>query len=279
MPPGPLRVTYFGLTVPYRYMMQPALWRTNYTSLNLPPKLRPHFGTGPAASLPCADGNDIVTSPIIVGAQYQANSSRGEEPAGDCTLFFAGPPVKGGSSCPHACEVLPPCGTLPSAPRPRCSNVSGFPDIPCGPGPTPLLNTSHCYSQGVRGEVFAHHEGRAGFCLHRSLPRAEVRERMRRSRFCLAPSGEGFGCRLPELMIRGGCVPVIIQPAVIQPHEAVLPYDEFALRFEFAGAASHLQAWATSTPHCLSRIARPPPQTFRSCTRCWRGSPTRGTPR
>ena len=49
-----------------------------------------------------------------------------------------------------------------------------------------------CYSQGVRAAVFAHHANRSRFCLAMRLPS----ELYTRSRFCLAPSGEGFGDRL-----------------------------------------------------------------------------------
>lgn len=54
-------------------------------------------------------------------------------------------------------------------------------------------------------------------------------ERMRGSRFCLAPSGHGFGVRITFSMLTG-CVPVVIQDGVRQPLDDVLPYWRFSLR-------------------------------------------------
>jgi hypothetical protein len=54
-------------------------------------------------------------------------------------------------------------------------------------------------------------------------------QRWQRSRFCLAPTGGGFGDRLTQAM-RYGCVPLIIQPNVTQPLEDILPYETFSLR-------------------------------------------------
>jgi hypothetical protein len=52
---------------------------------------------------------------------------------------------------------------------------------------------------------------------------------MRRSKFCLAPSGHGWGIRIVHAMA-AGCVPLIIQDGIHQPFDDVLPYHEFALR-------------------------------------------------
>ena len=68
-----------------------------------------------------------------------------------------------------------------------------------------------------------------------------------RSRFCLVPAGEGFGCRLAELMITG-CVPVIIQPGVIQPFEDILPYSEFSLRYAHADIPTLHEKLAAISP-------------------------------
>ena len=52
---------------------------------------------------------------------------------------------------------------------------------------------------------------------------------MRRSKFCLAPAGHGWGIRIVHAMA-SGCVPLIIQDGVHQPFDDVLPYHEFSLR-------------------------------------------------
>lgn len=58
-------------------------------------------------------------------------------------------------------------------------------------------------------------------------------ERLRRSKFCLAPYGRGWGIRIVSAMVTG-CVPVIIQEHVYQPYEEVLPYEEFSVRLNNA---------------------------------------------
>lgn len=85
------------------------------------------------------------------------------------------------------------------------------------------------YSQGVRQAVFAHYANRTGWCVSRSVKKGLSVQRWQRSRFCLAPTGGGFGDRLTQAM-RYGCVPPIIQPIVTQPLEDILPYETFSLR-------------------------------------------------
>ena len=86
-----------------------------------------------------------------------------------------------------------------------------------------------CYSQGVRAAVSVHHGNRTGFCMGRRLPDALFT----RSRFCLAPSGEGWGDRLVRAMA-AECVPLIIQDSVRQPFDDLLPYDRFSVRLKTA---------------------------------------------
>ena len=52
---------------------------------------------------------------------------------------------------------------------------------------------------------------------------------MRRSVFCLAPAGHGYGVRIIHSMLTG-CIPVVIQDAVRQPADDTLPYWLFSLR-------------------------------------------------
>lgn len=47
---------------------------------------------------------------------------------------------------------------------------------------------------------------------------------MRSSQWCLATAGDGWGTRLAEAVL-AGCVPLIAQPAVLQPFEDVIPYE------------------------------------------------------
>jgi hypothetical protein len=83
-----------------------------------------------------------------------------------------------------------------------------------------------CYSQGVRTSIFSHHINRSKFCISQQPIQ-------KTSKFCLAPSGDGFRNRLTISMLKG-CVPVIIQPKVIQPFESIIPYDRFSLRLSLA---------------------------------------------
>ena len=81
------------------------------------------------------------------------------------------------------------------------------------------------YAQQVRQQVHDHHVNRTGYCILERAPD----DLWYKSRFCLAPMGDGFGDRLQRAM-RTGCVPLIVMPAVVQPLEDILPYDEFSLR-------------------------------------------------
>eukprot|EP00966_Prymnesium_polylepis_P081622 1890849-Prymnesium_polylepis.1 len=53
---------------------------------------------------------------------------------------------------------------------------------------------------------------------------------LRRSKFCLCPSGWGYGWRT-YLAVATLCVPVIVQPLIEQAYHDLLPYREFALTF------------------------------------------------
>lgn len=194
---GPIYLTHFGLTTPWKAMMLPHLWRSDA------------LVSARASEAPCADDHDIVVPPVIEklpGADKaitRAGSNRTfhmppERPpdlAYECELFFAG-----------------------AATAEQKAAKSSW----CDDG---ARGGVRCYSQGVRAAVFAHHANRSGFCLRSRLPSRLFEH----SRFCLAPSGEGFGDRLPTSAL-AGCVPLIIQPAVKQPYDDVLPYDRFAVR-------------------------------------------------
>uniref|UniRef100_A0A7S0RCE8 EGF-like domain-containing protein n=1 Tax=Chlamydomonas leiostraca TaxID=1034604 RepID=A0A7S0RCE8_9CHLO len=52
---------------------------------------------------------------------------------------------------------------------------------------------------------------------------------LRKSRFCLAVYGHGWGIRLSQAIYHG-CIPVIIQDGVYQAFEDLLPYRDFSVR-------------------------------------------------
>ncbi|GIL86532.1 hypothetical protein Vretifemale_14819 [Volvox reticuliferus] len=93
------------------------------------------------------------------------------------------------------------------------------------------------YSNGVRQDLFNHlkavfaSDGNYSDILFVEGYTADYGELHKRSRFCLAPHGSGFGVRL-TLAMAHACIPVIIQDQVYQPYESdgILPYNQFALR-------------------------------------------------
>lgn len=53
-----------------------------------------------------------------------------------------------------------------------------------------------------------------------------------RSKYCLAPAGDGWGIRMAKSAALN-CVPLIAQPYVMQGFEDLLPYERFSKRLEF----------------------------------------------
>ena len=84
-----------------------------------------------------------------------------------------------------------------------------------------------CYSQGVRQEVWVRFQDAPRFNLNSGA--ASDTSVYGDSRFCLAPSGDGYGLRLHKAVLIGGCVPVVIQPHVRQSFDELLPYEDFSL--------------------------------------------------
>uniref|UniRef100_A0A061RCH4 Exostosin-like glycosyltransferase n=1 Tax=Tetraselmis sp. GSL018 TaxID=582737 RepID=A0A061RCH4_9CHLO len=87
------------------------------------------------------------------------------------------------------------------------------------------------YSHGVRQAAFLMFGDRSKYPNFRFYESGGTPEDMYRARFCLAPSGGGFGNRLYFIMAHG-CIPVIIQPDIAQPWEELLDYDGFAVVLE-----------------------------------------------
>ena len=61
---------------------------------------------------------------------------------------------------------------------------------------------------------------------------AQLAHKTQRSKFCLAPSGHGWGMRTGKNAVLG-CVPLIAQPFVVQPYEMLLPYETFSRRVAY----------------------------------------------
>lgn len=84
------------------------------------------------------------------------------------------------------------------------------------------------YSHGVRRKVYNLLRDVEGFTIvDGKVP--DYNTRLHTTRFCLAPTGAGWGIRTVEV-IMGGCIPVIIADNVTQVFEELLPYDTFTVR-------------------------------------------------
>ena len=97
------------------------------------------------------------------------------------------------------------------------------------------------YSGGVRQRVYAHYANRSDFYL-RERPGAQGGaadlDALRRSKFCLAPHGTGFGMRQFDAVVHG-CVPLIVRVrydddeanggTLEQPYAEMIPWNAIAL--------------------------------------------------
>ena len=86
------------------------------------------------------------------------------------------------------------------------------------------------YSMGMRQRLYERFGGAAGaaaglLILNRSASEAFFRA----SKFCLAPTGDGWGVRLARSVLTG-CLPLIAQPFVMQPFEDLIDYHAFSRR-------------------------------------------------
>ena len=235
----PVYISHWGLQVPWFEQLAPARWKANASD--------PHPHTRA-----CADGRDIIVPPLIPQfplnkewaadkAREAAAIARAAAKARAAAALVANASLPSGGAAPSALHynqpLVPPPPPPPSPPPPvwRCllffagtTERTGGSNCPTY-GADGLPAAAKCYSQGVRQALFRHHRNRSRFCVSEHMPDWAERSIWRQSRFCLAPNGEGFGNRL-SLAMEAGCVPVIIQPAVLQPFEELLPYDNFSLR-------------------------------------------------
>ena len=241
-PRGPIYLTHWGLTTPWKAQIMPHMWKAD------------ELVSARANEPPCADERDVILPPVIeekkmwkrpawrTNGTAAASASSSSSVASAAAASAAGEDVV--TPLPAswwACELF-------FAGAARAEQKAGKSSW-CDDG---AKGGVKCYSQGVRAAVFEHHQNRSRFCLASRLP-TELYER---SRFCLAPSGEGFGDRLATAVL-AGCVPLIIQPAVRQPYDELLPYDRFALRVG-ADRVPHLHeilAAVTPTEHAAMRAA------------------------
>lgn len=93
------------------------------------------------------------------------------------------------------------------------------------------------YSQGMRQALYLRFGDERGtrfgiWIQNRSMHSGQLARRTQRSKFCLAPSGHGWGMRTGKNAVLG-CVPLIAQPFVVQPYEMLLPYETFSKRIAF----------------------------------------------
>eukprot|EP00898_Chlorokybus_atmophyticus_P007854 jgi/Chlat1/806/Chrsp104S01266 len=94
------------------------------------------------------------------------------------------------------------------------------------------------YSFGIRKAFWDLYRNATGFHIidfgRQDVTPAQDLANMRKAIFCFSPSGMGWGIRT-HLAVVQGCVPVIIQDdsqeaSVRQAHEALIPWDELAVR-------------------------------------------------
>ncbi|KXZ42907.1 hypothetical protein GPECTOR_112g277 [Gonium pectorale] len=79
------------------------------------------------------------------------------------------------------------------------------------------------------------------------------RELLRKSKFCIAPYGFGWGLRLVQAM-EFGCIPVIIQDWVYQAFEEYLPYEEFSVRMPLAGVGHLIEVLRSFDEQALAAL-------------------------
>ena len=215
LPRGPIFIAHWGLSVPWKYMIHvPESWRADAVERRAH---RTNNRVDDFAEAPCADDLTIIAPPMCKSTSckeptaYQPALMRAK-PSYDYELLFAGMPTfvnRSSSFCLN-----------PNSPGALLFEDTQMP-------PRAKGSFQRCYSQGVRELEFWHHANRSRFLIARRANDTAFS----RSRFCLAPSGEGFGDRIAKSMLLG-CVPLIIQPNVRQPLDDVLPYADFSLRME-----------------------------------------------
>lgn len=193
---GQINVAYLGLQVPFEYQTTPGLWRFN-----------------------ASNAGQCVASPSLTCARAPACFER---PRDVLMPFYD-------AYDPRALEIPAELAVLQRQGRWECELFFA--------GALQHGRFSPMYAQQVRQAVHDHHINRSGFCLHIPMDKGNLApaSMIYKSRFCLAPMGHGFGDRL-QMAMRHGCVPLIVQPGVVQPLDDILPYEEFSISIDgFSG--------------------------------------------
>jgi len=88
------------------------------------------------------------------------------------------------------------------------------------------------YSSGVRQRLFMTYgnDTSQGILIMNKSAGRQFKQLMARHRFCLAPSGDGWGMRFSLTMVQAGCLPLVMQPLIEQPLESVLDLPTFSRR-------------------------------------------------
>jgi len=85
----------------------------------------------------------------------------------------------------------------------------------------------------------------------------------RESVFCFNPYGDGWGNRLPHIIL-GACIPVTVQDHVHQPFDEVLPYQEFSIQMRVEDVPDMLDVLAAVDKDTIIRMRRAMYQIYRS---------------
>lgn len=191
---NPVYITHFGLTVPWNAFGN----EVEYTNGE---------DTSPVAMRNCADDNAIITPPF--GTSVDANDLE--------TAREAKTKQSNMGVLQYKYEV---------------SFAGGMRFDRCGFHQENHDGVGHeavcSYSQGVRQRMYDHFHNTSRYAIEEGSQQVEI---FGESRFCLAPTGDGWGVRLSKAVILG-CVPLIIQPKVRQPFDEILPYEKFAVTLD-----------------------------------------------
>lgn len=178
---------------------------------------------------------------------------------------------------PHKDVVVPPYGDVQfsNSPRPDApleqEHSSGFEHTLLhvggiwGAGNHGTRKISF-YSQGMRQALYLRWGDERGerygiWIQNRSMHSGQLAHKTKHSKFCLAPSGHGWGMRTGKNAVLG-CVPLIAQPYVVQPYEMLLPYELFGRRVSFEDIANLPEIVNVSDTHVrtmrrhLARVRR-----------------------
>ncbi|KXZ52297.1 hypothetical protein GPECTOR_10g929 [Gonium pectorale] len=158
---------------------------------------------------------------------HSGDTGRGELPDLVVPVFFTGLLLA---------PLLSVSGLHPRAPRLNRTQTLLFAGRICGDysKPNPAKPWPHCatsrsrgYSQGARQRVHFHHHNRTGYKIVVSDPYYGLD--LLNYKWCLAPSGGGYGVRQTVAAVMG-CLPLVVSDSVMQPFEPEMDWGAFSLR-------------------------------------------------